>query len=117
MKKKYGGQERELVGGVAYEQSFSVGGTQREEFIPNVTYGLLARLKNTTGKAYPVYLVIHQLCFMRKCKNVKLGSARLARVGVSRYQKTRALISLEKAGLISVERPDGENPWITLLEG
>jgi hypothetical protein len=129
MKKKYSSAEHELVGGPSFERvqrewaggalpnSSGTGDKEREEFIPNVTYSLLARLENTTGKACQVYLVVHQLCFMRKCKKVKLTTSRLERVGVKPKQKCRALKSLEKAGLIFVERPDGENPMVTLLEG
>jgi hypothetical protein len=117
MKKRKRKEERELVGGPSYEEALSGGGILREEFIPNVTYSLLARTEKTAGKAPVVFLVIHQLCFMRKCKTVKVESSRLVKVGVSRKQKSRALKSLEKAGLISVDRPDGENPVVTLLEG
>jgi DNA-binding transcriptional ArsR family regulator len=42
-------------------------------------------------------------------------NGKLAERGVDRQAKRRALASLEKAGLITVERSDGKTPKVTLV--
>ena len=44
-----------------------------------------------------------------------LPNGRLLRAGVSREIKRRVLRNLERAGLISVERPPKKNPVVTLV--
>lgn len=44
-----------------------------------------------------------------------LPNGRLLRAGVSRDVKRRVLHDLEKAGLITVERPPGKTPIVTLV--
>lgn len=48
-------------------------------------------------------------------KGVKLTTAGLRRFKVDRKAKERALVQLEAAGLIEVERRIGANPLITIL--
>jgi Mn-dependent DtxR family transcriptional regulator len=43
-----------------------------------------------------------------------LPNGRLARLGVSREVKRRALQKLERAGLITVDRRHGKTPTVTL---
>jgi hypothetical protein len=43
-----------------------------------------------------------------------LPSGQLLEYGIDRQAKRRALASLEKAGLIAVERPTGKTPVVTL---
>jgi hypothetical protein len=52
---------------------------------------------------------------MQLSKLISVSSVRLARFGVGRYAKARALCSLERAGLIRVERARGRNPRIKVL--
>jgi hypothetical protein len=44
-----------------------------------------------------------------------LPNGRLTKLGVSRYAKRRALTDLERAGLITVERPQRKTPIVTLV--
>jgi hypothetical protein len=52
---------------------------------------------------------------MQPSKLIAVGNVRLARFGVGRFAKARALRSLERAGLIRVERSRGCNPRIKVL--
>jgi hypothetical protein len=49
-------------------------------------------------------------------RTVPLANKTLAVLGVDRYAKYRALVWLEGAGLVSVERRPGCNPVVTLHE-
>jgi hypothetical protein len=44
-----------------------------------------------------------------------LPNGRLAKLGVSRWAKNRALRDLERAGLIVVERPEHKTPIVTMV--
>jgi hypothetical protein len=52
---------------------------------------------------------------MRPGKPVVVGSVQLAKLGVSRQAKWRALCSLERDGFIRVQRANGQNPRVELL--
>ena len=47
-------------------------------------------------------------------EGLRLSNARLAKVGVDKETKRRALLDLEKAGLITVDRRPGRAPRVTL---
>jgi len=68
---------------------------------------------NTTSRLWPYLL---QQRRMRPGKPVVVSSVHLAKLGVDRYAKMRALRNLERAGLIRVLRPNGQNPRVELLE-
>jgi len=55
------------------------------------------------------------LAWKRKCTTFGLSNTALARYGVSRETKRRALAKLEAAGLIKVERRPGRATIVTLL--
>ena len=66
----------------------------------------------------PVTIVCIELLHASwKAKNstVPLPNGRLAKLGVSREIKRRCLRDLERAGLISVERPARKTPIVTLV--
>jgi hypothetical protein len=50
-------------------------------------------------------------------KPVILANAELARKGIDRFAKRRALLELEALGLIKVEWRDKKSPIVTVLEG
>ena len=52
----------------------------------------------------------------RQARTVKLSGKVLREMGVGRHAGYRGLDSLEKAGLVSVERRPGQSPLVTLLE-
>ena len=68
---------------------------------------------STTSRVWP-YLLQQQR--MHPDKPVVVSSAQLAKLGVDRFAKMRALRSLERAGLIRVLRPNGQNPQVKLLK-
>lgn len=51
----------------------------------------------------------------RQAKTVKLSGAVLRALGVQRHAAYRGLEVLERAGLVSVERRQGQSPIVTLL--
>jgi hypothetical protein len=53
--------------------------------------------------------------FQERQQTIKLANRLLASLGVSRWQKWRALAELEAMGLISVEHRERKSPIITLL--
>ena len=62
-----------------------------------------------------ILFALHKLWFEGFRRNpVRLTSCSLQRLKISRWRKYRALELLEKGGFISVERPHGKNPIITL---
>jgi hypothetical protein len=73
---------------------------------------LAVKQKNVTLR---VALKLNELCVLRRCNPVKLTSAELRKIGISRQQKFRALKNLERWGLVSVERTNGKNPLVTVF--
>lgn len=61
-----------------------------------------------------LYLCVWRQCALRKSLTIALTATTLAGLTFSRYQKTRALGALERAGLLRVERHRGLNPLVTL---
>jgi len=51
----------------------------------------------------------------KRSLTVSVPNGRLAKLGVTRETKRRALRDLEKAGLITVERRHGKTPRVTLV--
>ncbi len=53
---------------------------------------------------------------VKRATTFQLNLSRLEAFGLNRFSASRALIALERAGLVSVERHSGRNPTITILE-
>jgi hypothetical protein len=53
---------------------------------------------------------------MRPGKPLVAGTVQLAKLGVDRHSKWRALRSLERDGFIRVQRSHGKNPQVELLK-
>ena len=86
-------------------------------FFPALSERVFARLVRLPRRAWAVYLVLtlqHRL--RRRPASVTLTNQTLARFGLTRWDKVRALACLEAAGLIAVRRQQGKNPSVTLLE-
>jgi hypothetical protein len=62
-----------------------------------------------------VWFYIHYRVWAEKNRTVPLASKTLVAAGVNRRVKYRALIRLEQAGLIRVERRGRRSPLVTLL--
>jgi hypothetical protein len=85
------------------------------QFIPSFSMTVFNKLVELPGKAMAVYLLLYRKMVMTRRNPVTLTSAGLKGHGLSRWQKTNALIALEKAGLIRVGRRPKKNPLVTLL--
>jgi DNA-binding transcriptional ArsR family regulator len=89
----------------------------REKFlkgpVPLTWLELAARLP---GRALHVGIVIWFLAGLTDCRTVALSSAVLLRFGVDPRSSYRALVALERAHLVTVQRRRGRHPRVTLLE-
>jgi hypothetical protein len=59
-----------------------------------------------TPSQWAVATVLYRECLRRKSQTVDLSNAVLKRLGVTRYAKYRALVALEKEGVLTVEEAD-----------
>jgi hypothetical protein len=79
--------------------------------VPLLWANELARI----GASGSIHVVAHELLYQaRWSKNVKLTTARLEALGVSRRSKWRALNELSRAGLIHVEERGNKNPIVAV---
>jgi hypothetical protein len=69
----------------------------------------------THTKRALVGIVLLHTAWKTKCATFPLPNGQLANLGVSRQTKRRALADLERAGLITVERPLRKTPIVTLV--
>jgi len=76
----------------------------------------LTRAARQSGKTLHVAIALWFMAGITRSREIKLTSILLGTLGVSRFSKRWALMALEKANLISVNRNKGKNPVITLLE-
>lgn len=68
------------------------------------------------GSGFKVAIALWYLSGLnRQSKTVKLSGSVLRDMGVERHAGYRGLTALEQAGLVSVERPSGQSPVVTLL--
>ena len=76
----------------------------------------LTKVANLSGKTLHVGIALKLLVGLKKTNVVKMQSARLVELGVSRQCYSRALKELEDARLITVDRKPGQTPWVTILD-
>ncbi len=67
------------------------------------------------GRALHLYLAIRHRCDLRRSRTVTLPSAYLRSWGLDKHAKSRALVGLELARLITVDRRRGRTVVVTLL--
>lgn len=89
---------------------------RRERFLPRLTEPEALRLAGLPGKALAVYLLLLRRSAVERTRTVVASTAMVSPFGVSRTQKATALVHLEAAGLLLVERRLRRNPIVTLLE-
>src|SRR5215469_206038 len=87
--------------------------SKRTEFV-NIPLKELAVVAVQSGPAVKVYLVLWQQASIHNKKKVMLTTCQLAKVGISRRAKYRALKALSRAGLVTVGRSKGANPLVML---
>ena len=76
----------------------------------------LQRAARLRGRVLHVYLAIRHRCDLRRDRTVTLPATYLHGFGIGKDAKRRALVVLETAGLIRVERLIGRTVRVTLLE-
>jgi hypothetical protein len=88
-----------------------------EEFLKGpVPLAWLQRAARLRGKALRVGMELWLMAGMRIGPVIPLSTERLKNWGVSRWAAYRALRSMERAGLVSVERHAGRLARVTILE-
>jgi hypothetical protein len=80
-----------------------------------VPLGWLEHLKGASGQVYALALHLLYLHWKANGASFKLPNGMLAIDGLGRTVKWRALVELERRGLISVERRPGKSPRISVL--
>ena len=78
--------------------------------------GWIERACCLPGKALHVSIWLWHLARMKKRNPVSLNQSRMEHLGVKRHAAGRALRQLEEAGLVSVNRGQGRNPLVTILD-
>jgi hypothetical protein len=95
----------------------SIKAKRDRQFMPSVPERIFCRIARLPGNALAVYLVLSLRCRLKRSRQVELSSCFLARFGLTRKDKERALPALEKAGVIRiVERRHNKNPVIELVD-
>lgn len=87
---------------------------EKPKYIRTIPYDWFTDAAQLPGQALAVGIAVWFLSGLLKKKTITLSSTFLCEIGISRFQKYRALASLEGAGLISVENINGKNPTVTL---
>lgn len=76
----------------------------------------LERAARLPGKALHVAIVLWLLAGLKRARTVALASKYLVKCEVGRHSAYRALLALERAGLVAVVRGRGRQPLVTLLD-
>jgi hypothetical protein len=87
---------------------------RREHFI-QVPFSWLERLDGAAAKVYALALHLLYLDWRNKSQAFRLPNGMLANDGISRRTKWRALVELERRGLISIERRPKKSPLIRVI--
>lgn len=86
------------------------------EFLAAIPWAWVGHAMRLPGSALTVALLIRHLHKMRGPSPVALSNVQAEKYGVSASAKRRALVELEKAGLITVERKAGCAPRVAPIE-
>lgn len=92
------------------------GGELRKFLKGPIPWDWIVRASGLPGAALAVGLCIWRLVGATRRSSVKLSNKECEPLGISRYAKSRALKTLEAAGLISVEHRRGRFPRIELMK-
>ena len=88
---------------------------RRGHFIP-VPMAWFERLAGASGQTYRIALCLLYLHWRAKGQPFQLANGLLQIDGVSRFSKWRALVDLERRGLIATERRRRRSPIVRLLD-
>jgi hypothetical protein len=88
-----------------------------EEFLRGpIPMWWLQQAAQLPGPTVELGIVLWRMAFLRNDMAVQLTSTGLQEMNVDRSAKLRALMNMEKAGLIKVERKHGKNPVVTIVD-
>src|SRR5262249_32415648 len=88
---------------------------RKSRFIPPMHFDWFSRACRLPGKAAALAAALWYFSRRQGSDTVHLTQAGLNEFGISRQAKYRGLLSLERAGLISVRRNGRKNPDVTIL--
>jgi hypothetical protein len=86
-----------------------------EPFVKAPLWWIAAAAKATRSPTILVLVELLYVSWRAKSPTFPLPNARLKKLGVSREVKRKALLALERAGLVGVARRHGKIPTVTLL--
>jgi hypothetical protein len=86
-----------------------------EPFVRMPLWWASAAGKATRSPATILLVELLRASWKARSSTFPLANVRLGQLGVSRKIKRRVLRDLERAGLVSVERPQRRSPVVTLL--
>ena len=86
-----------------------------EPFVKVPLWWAAAAAKATNTHKALVYIELLHRSWKAKSTTFLFPNSALSKLGVTRETKRRALSDLERAGLITVERPPKKTPRVTLL--
>jgi hypothetical protein len=90
--------------------------TRKQQEFVKVPLQWAADAAEVTGtRGAVVWILLLYMAWKTKCLTFPLSNVMLARYGVSREIKRRALEKLEASGLIKIERRRKQSPIVTLL--
>lgn len=106
------------VGEAEVETHWTRAGRKRiaGRFLKKTPLEPLRRAAQLPGRALHVYLAIRHRCDLQKSQTTTLPSKYLRNWGINKDVKRRALVELESARLIAVDRRPGHTVVVTLLE-
>jgi hypothetical protein len=67
-----------------------------------------------TSDRFAVALLLYRRCLMRRSRTVDLPNGGLAKLGIGRMTKYRALLLLQEAGAVTIEARNGRSVRVTL---
>lgn len=89
--------------------------TEGERFLAGpIPWAWLAIAATCGTKALNVAIALWHLAFLTRSRDVKLSNKALQELRVSRSQKSRALVAMERAGIIDVLRSAQRAPIVRL---
>jgi len=110
------------VSSVAYtwdhkSQTFILAARRSAKFLKGpVPWSWIEKAARLPGSTLAVGLALWRLAGAMKSKTIRLANSETEALGVGRSAKSRALVELEQAGLVTVERRSGCLPKVTILD-
>ena len=95
-----------------------LGAVEGQRFLESsISIAWLEAAAKLPGKSMHLAVVLLRIASVEQTRRVALSNLACERFGLNRNAKYRALLSLEHAALITVERKLGRSPIVTILCG